>query len=1078
MNRILKKGKAEGSVLITVVTVMMVLVFFLMSTLILTTSTNRRAFYNYYEKQAQYSAQAALDAATNTAYNDANFFQWLSAQRTTGTLLPVTIEFNNSNMPFTNKTDADVSTVNCTVEYLGESAIWDEMSGMMYNQARWKLTATAHVGQGRNEASYSVSNYLYQNPVTRDVANSANRVEYTWRVLGAEVEDTPGGPGTPPTGGGGTRSHAIYNLANSTNAVGNLNAYGPLTNNMGEAPAPGNFMTYSDANPLKTKNNGRLVTDILFNGTFQQTDEREFVFQHVGSNSNAANSEDRVWAEGLTVLGNMIYDNDQTTTIKSTIPDDELSRVKQYNELPFVYVDGKFEAGKTTIGDATRRVNLYAGTVEPSSVHQFANYTFNMNGDMFLYNPLGTSWFAMGSTNLLNFTENNVNKANYTYQGYVGGDLISNNSVVKIGFSQNAADNAGVDAWRNNATVKIGGDLIMTNPQSTLLLSGGGNVKVEVDGVVLLAGGLTLNGSVTLDAKGGIYVNPDKVNMSELQIKSPYWDGYDVFTPHLKIAGNDFTINSANTNPTFSVKVKDKTGLEHTCSNQEVFVESLNLYATGDDYVKLFDNIKTKARGLYDTEIKKYDAAYKGYEASLKDKFGTTNWEKFDYSFMPFCSRLDEIHERYVRWDLIYGGTPSADQNNIKYESEAAGHNYEHTVDVKSYATGNTTTYPYCLPLNAAKHSFIKYRSFGTSEFSSSAGYYTAIADYPNGSTVWSTGKKGIETLTKSDVTIAGHINNGDASNHGFCTETLSDAYIIKNSMVLDLTSITSARQSTTAQGASEPFSGCTNIFVDPPINGTIILILDGKMAGDHNLNIVVNNTVEYKNNQYANVAYTDAYVEQAMQPGKASTKAGRENVAIFFNDNCTYINKLTVITTGMAVQYLNGSLDVIGNPYYYDTNKDAIDKYIADKDYTSAFACELVPNVRCYAAGSDLISFTNNLFMNAELLIPNKGMKTGTSTISSNMSYREYPFSTPYSSGGKESILTIGSFVSKSVEIGDAKMCSVFIGDAYRNGGTPPADPTYKFEDPTESDSADATKDKGVGGQNYFSNQFQGAGG
>ena len=77
MNKIMKKGKVEGSILFTVVLVMMVMVVFLMATLGLTSSANRRSYYTYFETQAQYAAQAALDAVTNSAYTDGEFYDWV-----------------------------------------------------------------------------------------------------------------------------------------------------------------------------------------------------------------------------------------------------------------------------------------------------------------------------------------------------------------------------------------------------------------------------------------------------------------------------------------------------------------------------------------------------------------------------------------------------------------------------------------------------------------------------------------------------------------------------------------------------------------------------------------------------------------------------------------------------------------------------------------------------------------------------------------------------------------------------------------------------------------------------------------
>ena len=78
MKRKMGKGKVKGTVLFTVVTVMLVMVVLLMTTLTLTTSAKRRSYYTYFESQAQYAANAAIDAVTFSAYNDANFHDWVT----------------------------------------------------------------------------------------------------------------------------------------------------------------------------------------------------------------------------------------------------------------------------------------------------------------------------------------------------------------------------------------------------------------------------------------------------------------------------------------------------------------------------------------------------------------------------------------------------------------------------------------------------------------------------------------------------------------------------------------------------------------------------------------------------------------------------------------------------------------------------------------------------------------------------------------------------------------------------------------------------------------------------------------
>lgn len=159
MKQFLKKGKAEGSVLFTVVAVMLVMVVFLMSTMVLTTSAHRRSYYTFHETQAQYAAQAAIDAVTNSAYTDSGFYNWVKTTAGSGANAEVTVSFNGSGINFTG---GDQRVV-CQIEATDNLMVWDDMTRAVHPQTAYKLTATASVGNGRNRSEYTVVNYIYEN---------------------------------------------------------------------------------------------------------------------------------------------------------------------------------------------------------------------------------------------------------------------------------------------------------------------------------------------------------------------------------------------------------------------------------------------------------------------------------------------------------------------------------------------------------------------------------------------------------------------------------------------------------------------------------------------------------------------------------------------------------------------------------------------------------------------------------------------------------------------------------------------------------------------------------------------------
>ena len=174
MKRKMGKGKAKGTVLFTVVTVMLVMVVLLMTTLTLTTSAKRRSYYTYFESQAQYAANAAIDAVTFSAYSDGAFHDWVT-HSVTNSADPqgrqdgeIHVKFDGTEIQFTDTpSDETDDMVVCRIEKLNPEVVWDDATRALHPRETWRITATASVGNGRNVSTYSVSQYLYENFVDR-----------------------------------------------------------------------------------------------------------------------------------------------------------------------------------------------------------------------------------------------------------------------------------------------------------------------------------------------------------------------------------------------------------------------------------------------------------------------------------------------------------------------------------------------------------------------------------------------------------------------------------------------------------------------------------------------------------------------------------------------------------------------------------------------------------------------------------------------------------------------------------------------------------------------------------------------
>ncbi|MBP0976471.1 MAG: hypothetical protein J6P20_10465, partial [Oscillospiraceae bacterium] len=275
MKKIRRKGKAEGSVLFTVVAVMMVMVVFLMSTLVLTTSANRRSYYTFYENQAQYAAQGVLDAISNSAYNNPDFHAWVTTLANPGDKGTIDVGVDSrSNIPLTRG-----SAITAEIERINQNYIWDADSATILRRGGWKITVTASVGQGRNASEYTMANYIYENPevvVPTGATNDAN-----WSVLG-QLEVTPGNNNNNNNGKKvSNKAKAMFMGATGNGSTNNnLLCLGPQT--FGNRTLPAGRTKYANQTKVNFTNNPQTVGDGIFIGNFEANCAVSYIAQRAG----------------------------------------------------------------------------------------------------------------------------------------------------------------------------------------------------------------------------------------------------------------------------------------------------------------------------------------------------------------------------------------------------------------------------------------------------------------------------------------------------------------------------------------------------------------------------------------------------------------------------------------------------------------------------------------------------------------------------------------------------------------------------------------------------------------------------
>ena len=1012
-----RNGKVKGTVLFTVVTIMMVMVVFLLSTLAITASAQRRTYYTYYQKQAQFACQSALDAISEELYDkqkdpsnpeqenyfgdSQSFYDWVinnvdDPGHINGKQIDIEFEYNGEEtsrvLHLAPVSSEDKRTlVKCFIEKLPEKNIlWDDEHGSVVAQDQWKITATATVGTGRNQAEYTICNYIYQ----QEPDNGSNGSTGTPAVNGAagqvmgdltitSHDVTPGKTYTYVNEEGedpGSKAHAIYTMSTvSGKTANNLSCLGPQTCNISTIPKGRGHYDDDDSKYVININNSYMVGQYTTIGNIGFNTQMNFFFQEPGegavfygnlNNPTLVNANDCSFKSIFNPEVYKLQLNDEDPAAFPAVP---------YNQLAYVYVDGRLTPNKTTFGDAGQPVNIYAGCMTTKGSYTLAGNNYS---DIYLFDPEQSSELSGDcDTNLAMFVKNNVSRSDYNKVGIVGGNIVCNNATLTFGKS-----------------CEIGGDFLFTNPAGVVTIKSG--VTLKVHGSFICAGTLQNNGTI-------VFVDDDSKATDQQKI---YEQGKD------------------NNPATIDCGLLNVTGM-----------------ATSSFWTNIFS----------------------GYTESYQTAIGTNS--AYYYGLFPFCSRQDEIFETYFRWDLAEADSETANKHitspdNFMQESQAAGHQWE--VKQQDYEGGSVWV-PCTHPVNDS-HAFIKELK--------TVDPATAVGDIPQSLDVFEQKFYGgnipaveKEKIPKRNVTFISHSADGTGDD-----KITKDAYIINKPCTINLSEFKGESETvifvdTAAYGPKMPLvltgGGELNHVIDLVVNNSSVYpdaVVDVQGVKDYSNPKSYADMVEIK--EYTGPKY-----------------ANRDDCVIFLDNNLEqgmrYISNkpFNITTTGAYRQLKEKAYDVVSNPYYPGQSGFSLLK--SDRD---RYKYELVPNIEVYGWAKETYWAQNGIQICAEVLMPLATFysPSGDNVSKAGCTYREYYNSSEYTlKSGDNNCNGVGTMCVYDYKGENKPMC-VYVGDYYRQTTTEKKDPDVIVDkwgfNTTDVDGGKAKLNGGASGR--FGNDHQGA--
>lgn len=520
-----KKRSFKGAVLLTVVSVMSLLIVFLTSTLVLATAANNRAHKSYSSSQANYTARTAIDSILAAAAKDENFASAMAGLSSGGGFdIDVTMDASSAGMG---------KITGARAEFVGTQPYYDSTKKEWVDKDL--ISISADVLYGGEEKT--VTAYVLKNPPQ----------------------------GINPGNGGGFVTLGTAGIANHTNSLGGTFLGVSLgTGNrfyQGNLPlGPGgsdlfvglenklylNFNDGVDITTLPLDENGVPIctpetnSDLLY--TYYTGNDQTIEAPFVVNGNLTVNTQTQVTfptkGSGMAVWGNMDIQNSSFKVYSETVNNLTAvqfnQEIKEFKDIPYIYVDSLLKLNNQTIGDTNLPLNIFCGSMnaQQNGVNLFAN----------VYCQDANKTSIIGNTNTaLHAWSNSVLNGTDAYLGsQTSGNFYTKGSLIVSG---NGASIDGDLVVEGDLTVKgnlnVGGSLVVNG--TLKVESGGMNVGNGYYATMATEGnGITVEGAMpkmTIDGTQELYERHDDITYCVLATNvqvTESWGGVTNYTAWLK----------------------------------------------------------------------------------------------------------------------------------------------------------------------------------------------------------------------------------------------------------------------------------------------------------------------------------------------------------------------------------------------------------------------------------------------------------------------------------------------------------------------------------------------------------------
>ncbi|MDE6777407.1 MAG: hypothetical protein K2J25_05640 [Oscillospiraceae bacterium] len=319
--------KLKGTVLFTVVSVMMVLIVFLVATLALASTASKRAYTNYQQEQAEYTARAVIEAVTREIEADVNSL------------------FIRADIVNYNDTPGDTDTINVQI---------DDGAGSV------ETYPVTIVNTGEQRAIYDASSGwqnldVYRLSVTVDSATTTAEATYE-TFIGLKKIISPGTQNNQNSGGDGGAFVSLGDTGGTEIATHGYTTGGTYL---------GIGVTGYD---YHMSAGGDITIDAPFYVNGNLHSPTQFIMHFTKPN------------DFMVVRGDFSAQNDNIQTSFAGYTDATTTGGSTYENTPYIYVEGKLSApgSKFKFGESAHAVNLYCGSLE------VGQNGFEMWGDIYL----------------------------------------------------------------------------------------------------------------------------------------------------------------------------------------------------------------------------------------------------------------------------------------------------------------------------------------------------------------------------------------------------------------------------------------------------------------------------------------------------------------------------------------------------------------------------------------------------------------------------------------------------------------------------------------------------------------------